>query len=416
MNKKIFSKKIIAIVLTILAILSISMISLIVLANKNNIKDLEDVIVDSELIYDEVELEDSGITGDDITVDTNYNIYYTFLSDDEKKLYVQIYANIINLEEHFKPVVDTDIDTVLKVYQYVTYDYPELFWIDNGFSYKYNLDKKIRQITLKYNDLIDSYDENKKAVDDIVNDIVTNASTLENDYEKEKYVYNELIKKINYNKDADYNQTLYSALVNNETVCAGYSKAFQYIMNKLGVVTYYVTGSASDEAHAWNIIKLDGGYYNLDLTWNNGYGSYYYFNMTDKQFSKTHVRSSDSEQLPKCTITNYSNSTDSDIKVNNSTEKDQKKATTSADTSKTTATTTSTSTTSSSSNENNALSTGSNSSSQTNNTNSNSVESVGDDPIQTNTDDSYYKWGETVDVTSSDNNENYYEWGRRRNW
>ena len=264
--------------------------------NKNT--NLEDVQTNSELIYDEVKLEDSGITGDDIEVDTNYNIYYTYLNEDEQKLYKQIYANIINVKKAFIPVINTNYETVLKIYQFVTYDYPELFWIDNGFSYKHNLDGKVRQITLKYNKLAENLEENKNTFNSVANSIIESASNLKSDYEKEKYVYNTLVKKIKYDKNSEYNQTIYSALVNNLTVCAGYSKAYQYIMNKLGIVTYYVTGTANNEAHAWNIVKLDNGYYNVDLTWKE-------FNISDKEYAATHERSDYSSQLPTCVATTY---------------------------------------------------------------------------------------------------------------
>ena len=46
---------------------------------------------------------------------------------------------------------------------------------------------------------------------------------------------------------AKYNQTAYSALVNGSTVCAGYSKAFQLLMTKLGIPTYYVVGISKEE-------------------------------------------------------------------------------------------------------------------------------------------------------------------------
>ena len=102
------------------------------------------------------------------------------------------------------------------------------------------------------------------------------------------------------------NQSAYSALVNGKTVCAGYSRAFQYIMNKLNITTYYVTGKSQGESHAWNIVKLGNGYYNIDLTWDDGkIITYNYFNKTDYEFSKTHERSEKSINLPSCNATTY---------------------------------------------------------------------------------------------------------------
>ena len=59
--------------------------------------------------------------------------------------------------------------------------------------------------------------------------------------EKEKYVHDTLIEMNKYDENEKLNQSAYSALVKGKTVCAGYSRAFMYIMNKLGIRTYYIT-------------------------------------------------------------------------------------------------------------------------------------------------------------------------------
>lgn len=54
-------------------------------------------------------------------------------------------------------------------------------------------------------------------------------------------------------------------LMNNIGVCDSYAHAYQYIMNLLGI-DCYVT---STQTHAWNIIKIDGKYYHVDVTWDD---------------------------------------------------------------------------------------------------------------------------------------------------
>lgn len=80
-----------------------------------------------------------------------------------------------------------------------------------------------------------------------------------------------MIDNVNYNEEAPDNQTLYSALVGKETVCAGYAKANQYLLNQLGIYCIYVTGSTTwqgeSESHAWNIVRCNGNYYYVDVTW-----------------------------------------------------------------------------------------------------------------------------------------------------
>lgn len=69
-------------------------------------------------------------------------------------------------------------------------------------------------------------------------------------------------------------QTGWSALVLRTTVCAGYSQAFIYLLEPLGIEALYVTGpvifhdGSPNESHAWNLVQLDSNWYHVDVTWN----------------------------------------------------------------------------------------------------------------------------------------------------
>jgi hypothetical protein len=86
-------------------------------------------------------------------------------------------------------------------------------------------------------------------------------------------------------------------------------------MQKVGIPSAYVLGYANDQYHAWNIVKLDGKHYAMDVTWddpvNAKKGKYYYnyFNITDKKISADHVRADVSAALPtaKGTDCSYKN-------------------------------------------------------------------------------------------------------------
>ncbi len=115
------------------------------------------------------------------------------------------------------------------------------------------------------------------------------------------------MEQISYNVSAEMNQSAYSAMVNGEAVCAGYARAFQYLLQQLGIPCYYCTGYA-DESHAWNIVALDDGYYNVDVTWDDAAeGSYDFFNKTDADYKDSHVRQDMSVNLPTCNGQAYRN-------------------------------------------------------------------------------------------------------------
>lgn len=248
--------------------------------------------------------EDSGITGDEYTFDTTYYPYYGYLSDDAKTLYKQIYANALQMKKSFVPVVKITVGEVVNVINAVYHDHPELFWMESGYTYKYTEDNICVHVTLNFNETANNIEEAKSQFEAKANAIIDGASALVTDYEKEKYVYKALLDCVEYDENAELHQSPYSALVYAKSVCAGYARAFQYIMLELGVPTYYCTGET--QGHAWNIIKLDGGYYNVDVSRADTKSSpERYFNRTDEDLRGTHKRSGYSTILPKCRAKTY---------------------------------------------------------------------------------------------------------------
>lgn len=71
-------------------------------------------------------------------------------------------------------------------------------------------------------------------------------SDLSDEYEKIKYIYTYLIDNVDYDLDAPDNQNIYSALVGKRSVCAGYAKSCQYLLQQLGISCIYVTGQTTD--------------------------------------------------------------------------------------------------------------------------------------------------------------------------
>ena len=249
-------------------------------------------------------LEDTGIDGEGLTFDAEEYPYHEFLSEQGKKLYAQVYANACEVEDTFVPIVELSISEVENVITAVFHDHPELFWMESGYSYKYNEKKICIQIMLSFNETAKDIKKTRKELYAVVDEIVDGANPLSSDYEKEKYVHDVIMERAEYNGEGLYHQSAYGALVDGKAVCAGYARAFQLVMMELGIPTYYCAGKS--EGHAWNIIKLDGGYYNVDVTWNDrNFASHFYFNRTDEEVESSHKRSGYSVLLPKCKAKEY---------------------------------------------------------------------------------------------------------------
>lgn len=260
-----------------------------------NIEGIGSLVKAEDLKY----LTDTGITGDSLSFSSTYYPYYEMLSHKEKKVYKQIYANAKKYKKEFVPVESINSSELEKIFYAVNYDHPELFYLDTKYGYKYLEDDVCAQIILKYNNTIDNIDYSVSSFNSAAQSIINKANTYKSNYEKEKYVHDTLIEKVNYNLNSSLNQSAYSALVNNESVCAGYAKAFQYIMTKLGIPTYYVAGTGNGGEHAWNIVSLSDGFYNIDVTFDDTTGTHKYFNLDDKSFSSNHTRADLSSNLPE---------------------------------------------------------------------------------------------------------------------
>jgi hypothetical protein len=90
----------------------------------------------------------------------------------------------------------------------------------------------------------------------------------EDDYEKIKYLYEYIIKNTEYDLDAENGQNYLSVFENGRSVCQGYATAMQYLMIRSGLFCTLVRGvTNSGENHAWNLVKSNGDYYYVDVTW-----------------------------------------------------------------------------------------------------------------------------------------------------
>lgn len=240
-----------------------------------------------------------GQTGDGLSFDAVLYPYYQMLDEKGQHLYRQIYANATVLNEAFVPVEAVPVPEIKNAIMAVYNDHPELFWLNTIFTCKYDQNKICAELALEFNLKQEELSEASTEFYNISNGILTQLQGLST-YEKERRLHDILIEKVEYDKGSDKNQSAYSALVEGKSVCAGYARAYQYLMQRLGIPCYYCTGYAGTD-HAWNIVALDDGYYNVDVTWDDTEGGEYdYFNKTDEDYADTHVRQDLAVNLPKC--------------------------------------------------------------------------------------------------------------------
>lgn len=196
---------------------------------------------------------------------------YSHLNTDEKEIYELIFSCLENYEPYVVFDVPVSHDEIKKCMTCINMDHPELYWYSG--KYTWWTDKqtdKVCKVEPTYElteSEIQQYDSKIKAE---ANDIIYGISPNATDYEKVQYAYEQLIWRTDYVLNSPYNQSILSTFSNHQTVCAGYAKAFQYILHEWEIPCAYITGDANNgektESHAWNMIEIDGEYYYVDVT------------------------------------------------------------------------------------------------------------------------------------------------------
>lgn len=241
--------------------------------------------------------------------------YYGLLNEDEQKVYREIWNGVDANEEEIY-VHASDADQGNRLFQDVIKDHPEAFWCDGtATATSYSGGESYTVLKPEYQHDKTEREQMEQEIDAAVNECLSGISQDASDYEKILYVYEYLINQVDYDMDAADNQNIYSVFAGKKSVCAGYSKATQYLLEKLGVFCTYVTGTTTDgQAHAWNLVKCEGDYYYVDTTWGDPLFlaaegeqvtaeekiTYDYMCCDDTELFKSHIPDAD-VTLPACT-------------------------------------------------------------------------------------------------------------------
>ena len=199
-------------------------------------------------------------------------------------------------------------------------DHPEYFWTDGTSSYTY---QELPGGGIQNMEVQPAYQVTGQEALDLKSQIEAKAdqwiqgAPQGDTYEQIKYVYETLIDQAEYQEDSPQNQNIRSVFLEGKTVCMGYSKAAQYLLNRMGIFCTLVTGTVTGEkpsSHAWNLVKIGEQYYYMDVTWgnpgylnpveNDAYISYSYLCCNWDTLAPTHVPD-DTIPLPECEDDSY---------------------------------------------------------------------------------------------------------------
>ncbi len=264
--------------------------------------------------------------------------HYQYLTDEEKFLYAAVYQAI--MDRKFVPYSEAGDESKYVSYKYYIHTGKETYIgkFQNDVAFAYALLRAQYAAACDHPDKVEldmvslsnyGYDVNNgtystyitmvATVDDTKFDeydaaIEANANAIVNEIKNNRNAtsawdaVNELAAhdyycgdyELEYDNEGlqnayDYCHTAYGSIVLHKAVCDGYSKGFEIILEKLGIpamvndgMAYFMNGGGGG-GHAWNLVQLDGNWYEVDTTWDDLEGnaiSYDFFNKTTTEFKR----------------------------------------------------------------------------------------------------------------------------------
>lgn len=149
---------------------------------------------------------------------------------------------------------------------------PELFYVKEYGAWYNQSTNLITKLNIYYETDINTIQIMKAEYEYEVKMLLSQIKSDWSDFEKVLFVNDYLATNCEYNHAVYDDQTLdvydvYAVFVKKKAVCQGYALAFMDIMDRLGIPCELV--SSGSLWHAWNIVKVGGYWYQIDVTWND---------------------------------------------------------------------------------------------------------------------------------------------------
>lgn len=234
--------------------------------------------------------------------DAKFYYYYSILDPVSKEIYDILYdvasdpvdpGNIGLMITELDPYSEEFQDAYNLAYRAMMFDHAELFWLYSGMAYinagwikepvngLYYIYFGMEEPFEEFEDMMNKFNS---AAEDFIKSIDSDLS----DYEIIRQVHDELIWMADYNDPVGSTHERSDALAHsayailvadsignkNSAVCDGYALALEYLLQQFGLDVAFIGGIVDPDSdypggHAWNVVKVDGQWYEIDSTWDD---------------------------------------------------------------------------------------------------------------------------------------------------
>ncbi|MDE6214060.1 MAG: InlB B-repeat-containing protein [Lachnospiraceae bacterium] len=167
-------------------------------------------------------------------------------------------------------IYEIPVDDLGDLISGVLNEHPDLYFVQKSYSISYDeTSLYLISIFLTYDDTL-----NDTAVQSGISTALATVDESMSDLEKAIVLHDYLVVNCEYDKEnldagtvPAESHTIYGVFAKRTAVCDGYALAYKYLLSRVGIDCYMVTSDSIN--HAWNMIVLDGQYYQVDVTWDD---------------------------------------------------------------------------------------------------------------------------------------------------
>ena len=235
--------------------------------------------------------------------------YYKHLDPLARVLYLRIIENYLRLDFSYSYRGDEERYASFRAFEAIRWDYPELFPIQMTLAVgvtEENCEEYLRVAEDGTETIIERTYYTREEAEGLLaklDAIYHSFDEITDPFELELAAYTYAIENFEYayenrdfvDKEFDEFFTVAGLMRNGRGVCAAYTRFIQYILQRRGIPAVAICQNTErgndDTAHAWLAVMIDGEYYHLDATFDEGNEKdpelfpYRNFNVTDEEIA-----------------------------------------------------------------------------------------------------------------------------------
>ena len=165
---------------------------------------------------------------------------------------------------------DIDAEKLSGIMKSILNEFPELFHYTGTYAFSRDINGKVTEVEPRYSLSLSEYKERLAAVDAEVSALTEIIPDGASDFEKALLMHDAIAAKYEY--DLDYTvRDIYNFVKWGKGVCQGYAYFYAYVLRSVGIDCDFVISEEMN--HMWNIVKVGGEWYNVDVTYDDPVGS-----------------------------------------------------------------------------------------------------------------------------------------------